>query len=162
MNGSTFPLPDGFDGDNPYSVYTTEDVYDYLTNYCVLEFTPGTYWVYSNTGYGLLGHTLGIIDGTTYEYMLYRDIFNVLGMDNSSLYLTERQLDNMAPGHNRSVRIVPFYTASDIFQESGMIKSSLNDLFKYLEGNMGMVDSPLKEAMQISHQNSGIYMGSMG
>lgn len=160
--GSTFPLPDGFDGENPYSAYTTEDVYEYLSDYCLLEFTPGAYWGYSNTGYGLLGHILGLIDGTSYEHILDRDIFNVLGMDRSSLFLTDDQLSNMAPGHDRTLKVVPNYTANDIFQGCGMIKSSLNDLFKYLEGNMGIVYSPLKDAMTITHQNSGIYTGSMG
>jgi len=162
VSGSTFPLPDGFDGENPYSAYTTEDVYDYLTNYCTLEFTPGTYWGYSNTGYGILGHTLGVIDGSSYEHILHRDIFNELGMDNSSLFLTNEQLENMAYGHNTSLKIVPNYTANDIFQGCGMIKSSLNDMFKYLESNMDLTESPLKDAMMITHQNSGIYTGSMG
>ena len=162
VDGSNYPLPDGFDGENPYSVYATEDVYEYLTNYCTLEFTPGTYWGYSNTGYGLLGHTLGLIDGSSYENILNRDIFNALGMDNSSLFLTDEQLANMAYGHNSSLKIVPNYTANDIFQGCGMIKSSLNDMFKYLESNMGLVGSPLYDAMMMSHQKVGIYTGSMG
>ena len=161
-NGSPFPLPEGYDGENPYAVYTTEDVYDYLTNYCTLEFTPGTYWGYSNTGYGLLGHILGLIDGSSYENILTRDIFDVLGMDNSSLFLTDEQLMNMAAGHNASLKIVPNYTANDIFQGCGMVKSSLNDMFKFLESNMGIVESPLTDAMMMTHQNSGINTGSMG
>ena len=160
--GSNFPLPQGFDGQDPYSAYTTEDVYDYLSNYCTLEFTPGTYWGYSNTGYGLLGHILGLIDGTSYEHVLYHDIFNALGMENSSLFLTDDQLANMAPGHDQTLNIVPNYTANDIFQGCGMIKSSLNDLFKYLECNMGILESPLKDAVSMTHMNSGIYTGSLG
>jgi CubicO group peptidase (beta-lactamase class C family) len=162
ITGSTFPLPDGFDGEDPYSAYTTEDVYDYLSNYCELEFTPGTYWGYSNTGYGLLGHILGLIDGTSYEHVLSRDIFNALGMANSSLFLTDEQLSNMAHGHDHTLKIVPNYTANDIFQGCGMIKSSLNDLFIYLECNMGIVESPLRDAMSMTQMNSGIYTGSMG
>jgi hypothetical protein len=68
----------------------------------------------------------------------------------------------MALGHNSNLIIVPNYTANDIFQGAGMIKSSLNDMFKYLESNMGLVDHPLKDAMMITHQKSGIYTGSMG
>ena len=163
ITGSTYPLPEEFDPENPYAVYTTEDIYDYLTNYCTLEFTPGTYWGYSNTGYGLLGHTLGLIDGTSYDSILNRNIFNVLGMNNSSLFLTEQQLLNMAPGHNTDREIVPNYTANDIFQGCGMIKSSLNDMLKYLEANMGLTDSPLKNAMERTHQRTpDIYTGSLG
>ncbi|NIO49376.1 MAG: serine hydrolase [Candidatus Aminicenantes bacterium] len=161
--GSTYPLPEGYDPLNPYAAYTTEHIYDYLTNYCTLEFTPGTYWGYSNTGMGLLGHTLGIIDGTSYENILIRDIFNALDMQNSSLFLTEQQMSNQALGHDRYINIVPFYTANDIFQGCGMIKSSLNDMFKYLEANMGLIETPLKDAMERAHQRTpGIWTGSLG
>jgi D-alanyl-D-alanine-carboxypeptidase/D-alanyl-D-alanine-endopeptidase len=163
QEGSTYPLPEGYNSLNPYAAYTTEHIYDYLTNYCTLEFTPGTNWGYSNTGMGLLGHTLGLIDGTSYENILTRDIFNVLAMQNSSLFLTEQQISNQALGHDRYRNIVPFYTANDIFQGCGMIKSTLNDMFKYLEANMGLIETPLKDAMERAHQRTpGIWTGSLG
>lgn len=155
VEGSPFPLPEGFDIQDPYAAYTTEDIYEYLTSYCTLEFKPGTRWEYSNTGYGLLGHTLGLIDGTSYESILKRNIFDVLHMNNSSLFLTEQQLTNVASGHYRDgSNTVPFWTAQDIFQGCGFIKSSLNDMFKYLEANMGLVQSPLKEAMERTHRRT--------
>lgn len=161
--GSSFPKPEGYDAKNPYAAYSTEYVYTYLTNYCQLEFTPGTYWGYSNTGYGLLGHTLGLIDGSSYEDILIRNIFDVLGMNSSSLFLTNKQMENVALAHDRNKNQVPFFTAKDIFQGAGMIKSSLNDMFKYLEANMGLVSSPLKGAMDRTHQQTpDIYTGSMG
>jgi len=161
--GSTYPLPDGYDTQNPYAAYTTAHIYDYLTNYCVLEFEPGTYWGYSNTGVGLLGHVLGLIDGTSYESILTRYVFEALGMDNSSLFLTEQQMSNQALGHNRNRNIVPFFTANDIFQGCGMIKSTLNDMFKYLEANLGLTEKPLNDAMERTHQRTqGLHTGSMG
>ncbi len=163
VEDSTFPRPQEYDSENPYAAYTTEDIYNYLTNYCSLKFKPGTFWEYSNTGFGLLGHTLGLIDGTSYETILKRDIFDVLGMNNSSLFLTEQQQLNKASGHNSNKDIVPFYTANDIFQGAGMIKSSLHDMFKYLEANMGLSDNPLLEAMEKTHkQTPGINTGSLG
>jgi CubicO group peptidase (beta-lactamase class C family) len=159
--GSTYPLPNGYNLLDPYAAYTTEHIYDYLTNYCILEFKPGTWWGYSNTGMGLLGHTLGLIDGTSYESILTRNIFNVLNMQNSSLFLTVQQMSNQAHGHDSNRNIVPFFTANDIFQGCGMIKSTLNDLFKYLEANMGLVETPLREAMDLAHQPQ-MHQGSMG
>ncbi len=159
--GSNYPLPPGYDIENPYAAYTTEQVYDYLTNYCELEFTPGTWWEYSNTGVGLVGHVLGIIDGTSYQTILKRDVFDVLGMSNSSLFLTDNQKLNMALGHETNNKIVSFYTANDIFQGCGMIKSSLNDMFKYLKANMGLVNTSLRDAMELTHQKV-MHQGSMG
>jgi CubicO group peptidase (beta-lactamase class C family) len=159
--GSSYPRPPGYDAENPYAAYTTEQVYDYLSNYCTFEFTPGTWWAYSNTAVGLAGHVLGIIDGTSYETVLTRDVFDELGMDHSSLFLTEDQSLNLALGHDSYNKVVPFYTANDIFQGCGMIKSTLNDMFKYLEANMGLSETPLRSAMDLSYQIV-MHQGSMG
>lgn len=159
--GSTYPLPPGYDPENPYAAYTTEHVYDYLTNYCTLEFTPGTWWGYSNTGFGLAGHVLGIIDGTSYETVLSRDIFDAVGMANSSLFLTPPQLQNQALGHDGTGKVVWFFTANDIFQGAGMIKSTLRDMFEYLEANMGLAATPLRGAMDLTHEEV-MHQGSMG
>jgi len=161
VEGSTYPLPPGYNIENPYAAYTTEQVYDYLTNYTTLEFIPGTWWGYSNTGMGLVGHVLGLVDETSYETVLHRDVFDVLEMNNSSLFLTSSQLSNQALGHNRDNQIVPFFTANDIFQGAGMIKSTLNDMFKYLEANMGLTDTPLREAIDLTHQTV-MHQGSLG
>ena len=160
-DGSPFPRVAGYDPQNPYAAYTTDEVYDYLTNYAELEFEPGTYWEYSNTGVGLLGHVLGLIDGTSYETILQRDIFNVLGMEHSSLFVTEELSANAATGHDRTYSPVPYYTANDIFQGCGHIKSTLNDMFIYLEAQLGITETSLLDAMDLTHQPV-MHQGSMG
>jgi CubicO group peptidase (beta-lactamase class C family) len=160
-HNSSYPRPPGYDPEDPYAAYSTQHVYDYLTNHCVLEFTPGTWWLYSNTGFGVLGHVAGLIDGTSYETVLTRDVFEVLGMDNSSLELTAAQTQNLALGHDSNQQIVPNWTAQDIFQGAGFIKSSLNDMFLYLEANLGLVDTPLKDAIDLTHQPQ-FRQGSLG
>jgi CubicO group peptidase (beta-lactamase class C family) len=159
--GTNFPYPVGYDPIDPYAAYTTEHIYDYLTNYCVLEFTPGTWWAYSYTGMGLTGHIIGLVDGTSYETVLTRDIFNVLDMDNSSLFLTAKQMNNLAIGHDTNKQIVPNWNAQDIFQGAGFIKTSLNDMFKYLEANLGLINTPLRNAMTLTHQ-AQFHQGSLG
>jgi CubicO group peptidase (beta-lactamase class C family) len=159
--GISYPYPPGYDERDPYAAYTKDYIYDYLSNYCTLEFTPGTWWLYSNTGVGLMGHIEGLIDGTSYETVLKRDVFDVLGMDNSSLVLTAEQMNNLAQGHNRNKQIVPNWYAQDIFQGAGFIKTSLNDMFKYLEANLGIIPTQLRDAMDLAHQPQ-FHQGSMG
>ncbi len=158
---SNFPLPPDFDYFSPYTCYTTEHIYDYLSNYCTLSFMPGTWWEYSNTGMGLLGHTLGLIDGTSYDSILKRYLFDVLGMDNSSIYLTEQQQSNLALSHNSDYDPGLYFIANDIFQGAGSIKSSLNDMFKYLEAQMGLAETPLRNAINLTHQPQ-LHQGSLG
>jgi CubicO group peptidase (beta-lactamase class C family) len=108
-----------------------------------------------------MGHIEGLIDGTSYETVLKRDVFDVLGMDNSSLVLTAEQMNNLAQGHNRNKQIVPNWYAQDIFQGAGFIKTSLNDMFKYLEANLGIIPTQLRDAMDLAHQPQ-FHQGSMG
>ncbi|MGB6120269.1 MAG: serine hydrolase domain-containing protein, partial [Bacteroidota bacterium] len=136
-------------------------IYDCLTNYCELVFAPGSWWLYSNMGMGLAGHVVGRVDGTSYETVLTREVFDVLGMENSSLFLTDQQRTNLATGHNSTLTMVPMWTAQDIFQGAGFIKSSANDMLTYMEANLGLVQSPLKPAMDLTHEPQ-FHQGSLG
>lgn len=149
---SSFPKPQGYDPMNPYAEYTTGLVYQYLSESCDLLFTPGEKFSYSNTGAGLLGHALGIRDGTSYETALTNRVLNVLGMHQTTLFLSDSQIRDLAPGHNENLDSMPNYTAQDIFQGAGFLKSNLNDMLIYLKANMGLISTPLADAMELSHE----------
>ncbi len=149
---SDYPKPPGYDPLNFYAAYTTDHIYDYLTNYVTLVFTPGSDWLYSNTGVGLLGHVLGLIDGTSYETLVTREVFDVLGMESSSLFLTDAQLDNLALGHSSSRTVTPNYTANDIYQGAGFIKLSLDDMLLYLKAHLRLTATPLNDALEYTRE----------
>jgi CubicO group peptidase (beta-lactamase class C family) len=146
------PLPPGYDPYNPYDAYTTEYVYDYLTNWCELVYEPGTQYFYSNTGAGLIGHIVGLIDTSSFEEVLTREIFEPLGMFESSVHLTSDQISKLAPGHDNHLDSVKNYTAGDIFQSAGFIKSTLHDMMIYMKANMGLMQTPLEDAIQLTQQ----------
>jgi len=145
-------LPPDYDPYDPYAAYTSEYVYDYLSSYCNLLFEPGTRYAYSNTGMGLAGHVLGLVDGSSYEEVLTRKILEPLGMNETSLFLSEDQIPNLAPGHDESLDSVKNYHAQDIFQGAGFLKTSLHDLLIYLKAQMGLISTSLDDAMELTHQ----------
>jgi D-alanyl-D-alanine-carboxypeptidase/D-alanyl-D-alanine-endopeptidase len=147
------PLPPGYDPYDPYAAYTIEYVYDYLTSWCNLLSEPGTQYYYSNTGGGLLGHILGLVDGTSYEELITREIFEPLGLHETSLFLTADQISNLAPGHDDDLDSVKNYNANDIFQGAGFIKSSLHDMMIYLKAQMGLMQTPLTDAIGLTQQS---------
>lgn len=166
-------LPPAYINVNPYAAFTTEYMYDYYSSDCDLLFVPGDTWEYSNSGMGLLGHIIGLVDSSTYETVLQREIFNELNMNNSSLFLTPEQKENYALGYNKFLSELPEFTAKDIFQGAGFIKSSVTDMFKYLEAQMGLAETSLRQAMddcQVSqfeidywgHQCFGWYKKTLG
>jgi CubicO group peptidase (beta-lactamase class C family) len=147
---SAQPYPEGYDPYNPYDAYETSHVYDYLNNYCDLEFEPGTGYLYSNTGGGLLGHALGLEDGTSFSELLHRRILEPLGMELTTLDLEAEHLPFLAPGHDEMMDSVANYTANDIFEGAGFIKSSLKEMILYLKANLGMIgdQTPFELAQQ--------------
>lgn len=150
--GSGAHPPPGYSNLNPYASYTTEYMYDYYSNHCDLTFVPGSSWSYSNSGMGLLGHIIGLVDSSSYETVLQREVFDKLDMNNSSLFLTQDQKKNVAIGYNHKLEPLPEFVAHDIFQGAGFIKSSVADMFKYLEAQMGLVQTPLSQAMKDCHK----------
>lgn len=146
------PLPPGFDNQDPYAAYTTEYLYDYLTSYCQLLFEPGTRYSYSNTGMGLVGHALGLVDQSSYEALLHSEVLDALGMEETTLFLGEHQLSDLAPGHDEGPDSVKNYHAQDVFQGAGFLKSSLKDMLVYLQAQVGLLETPLADAIEMTHQ----------
>jgi len=160
---SNQPLPPGYDPYDPYAAYTTAYIYDYLSSWCNLQFEPGTQYFYSNTGMGLLGHVLGLVDSSSYAELLEREILEPLGLEETSLYLTEEPIPNLAPGHDEDLDSVSNYHAQDIFQGAGFIKSSLHDMLIYLKAQMGLIATPLDNAIALTQQThfevGGVHYG---
>ncbi len=76
----------------------------------------------------------------------------LLDMTHSSVFLNDEQKNNFAPGYNSNLVLLPEFTAQDIYQGAGFIKASLNDMFIYLEANMGLRETALYDAMLMAHQ----------
>jgi len=152
-HNTNYPFPSNYNPENAYAAYTSEHIYDYLSNYCTLLFIPGTSYHYSNIGMGLLGHTLGIVDGSSYEDLLMQKLLNPLGMNCTSLFVSQEQDTNLAMGYSSNFEEMPNFDANDIFQGAGFIKSSLNDMLKYLKANMGLISNPLSDAILLTHQS---------
>jgi CubicO group peptidase (beta-lactamase class C family) len=150
---SSYPHPTGYNPYDPYAAYSAVHVYEYLTDYCALMFEPGTQYYYSNTAVGLLGHVLGLWDGTSYEALVSREIFEPLQMRETAITLTSGQLDHLAPGHNEYLDIVSNYHAQDIFQGAGFIKSSLHDMMIYLKAQMGLISTSFGHAIELTQQS---------
>ena len=162
---SDYPLPPGFNPYNWYAAYTTKHIYEYLTDYCSLLSEPGTAWTYSNTGSGLLGHILGLVDGTSYWDLLDREILTPLGMSSTHMFLPDDRAADLAEGHNEAGSHAPPYTANDILQGAGFLKSSLADMFLYVEASLGLTETPLTDLFETTHRprfQINDELGSMG
>ena len=91
---------------NPYAHYTVEHLHEYL-GACKLRRPLGTLADYSNLGVGLLGHALALAAGKPYEELLRERISGPLGLNDTSITLSEDQRRRLAPGHAEDGKPTP-------------------------------------------------------
>lgn len=66
--------------------WTTEDEIELMKRYAQLNFIPNEEHLYSNAGYFLLGQVVEKVSGQTFDSFMKAQIFDPLGMKNSSIF----------------------------------------------------------------------------
>ena len=136
------------DPKNPYADYSVEQLYDFISNY-KLRFSPGTHYEYANLGFGLLGHVLALRAGMSYEELVASRICAPLGMESTRITLSSAMKERLARGHNTSLEPVANWDIPTL-AGAGALRSTANDLFKFLEMCLGNTPSPLSPAMAMT------------
>lgn len=119
------------------------DTFDELIGYmskAQYEFLgkPGTEFCYNNDTYGLLGVIIERVSGLTYEQYLKEYIFKPCGMMRSFVLLDElERLDNVTELYvkrksDAKVYAAPLWWDAPAMRAAGYIKSTANDILKYL------------------------------
>jgi CubicO group peptidase (beta-lactamase class C family) len=142
-------LPDNLkpaDPANPYVDYDAAKLYDFLSRYTLTR-DPGEKYEYSNLAVGLLGHALALKAGISYEELLRRRIFDPLGMRSTSMMLSEAQKNRLAPGYSASLQPVKNWDFA-VLAGCGAVRSTVNDMLKFVAANLELTDTPLKSAMR--------------
>jgi D-alanyl-D-alanine-carboxypeptidase/D-alanyl-D-alanine-endopeptidase len=131
---------------NPYADYDAPKLYDFLSRYKLTR-DPGEKYEYSNLAVGLLGHALALKAGMPYEELLRRRIFEPLGMTSTSITLSDDQKKRLAPGYDVSLQPVKNWDLG-VLAGAGAIRSTVNDMLKFVAANLELTDSPLRAAMR--------------
>jgi serine-type D-Ala-D-Ala carboxypeptidase/endopeptidase len=147
---------------NPYADYNAAKLYDFLSGY-KLPRDPGAAWEYSNLGVGLLGDVIALKAGTTYESLVVDRICRPLGMDSTRITLSPQLKPRFAMGHNQLGYAVGGRDFGAL-AGCGALRSSANDMVKYLSANLGLMPSSLTPLMEKTHavqfrQADGLNMG---
>jgi CubicO group peptidase (beta-lactamase class C family) len=137
------------DGD-PYADYTEELLYAYLKGYEPKR-KPGSVTEYSNLGMGLLGFLLARRAGKTYEELVIERIAGPLGMNETRITLTDSMRSRLAQGHDERGRPVPLWHLPTLAGAGGL-RSTISDMLTFLRANLGPAETPLPEAIEVSHE----------
>ncbi len=130
--------------------YGFDQLYQGLSNTTISR-EPGSKVEYSTFGSALLGDILvSISNSSSYDELLKERILNVLGMDSTSINLSDAQKSQLAIGHLYG-RELPIWNLSNPIVAGGGLHSSASDMLKFLSANMGLIKTKLDKAMQESH-----------
>lgn len=144
-------IPDNLapaDENNPYADYTIEQMYSALVR-SSLRRNPGEQYEYSNLGPGLLGHILSLVSGKSYEELVVERITDELGMPDTRVTLTPEQQSRLAKGY-RDGDAIPLWD-NPTLAGAGALRSTVHDMLTFLAANLGLQESRLFEAMQVTH-----------
>jgi CubicO group peptidase (beta-lactamase class C family) len=135
--------------DQPYADYSVKQLYEYVSNFNP-PFDIDSRWVYSNTGYGLLGNILTLVAQKDFETLVTEEICKPLHMNNTVISLTAKQKSNLAVGHAETG--VPVGLADlGAISAGGALRSTVNDLLTFAEASMGFITTDLSPAMELTH-----------
>ncbi len=134
---------------NPYADYTVQQMYDFLSSHTLTR-DIGSKYEYSNLGMGLLGHTLAVKAGQSYFDLLNERILKPLQMGDTEIILSPRLEQRLALGHDKAGNIVANWDLPTL-AGAGALRSTVNDMFKYLAANLDSTSQPLGRVLASTH-----------
>jgi CubicO group peptidase (beta-lactamase class C family) len=139
------------DWDDPYAHYGLEQLHASLSE-CRLERDPGDVYDYSNLGMGLLGMALvRRAKAASYDELIRRSIADPLGMKDTGIALSASQRARFAPGHDDDGEPTAAWDFETL-EGFGALRSTANDLMRFLATNLGFVPTPLAAAFGDCHR----------
>lgn len=144
---------------NPFKNYSTEKLMTYVSKFKVKRFDQ--HIRYSNIGVALLGHILAEKLNLPYEKAIQSKICSTIGMTDTGITLTAEQHERMAEprsskgnsGHNWDL---------PAFSGAGALKSSVNDLIKFIQVNLDIINTPLSKKLESAHGRQEAYFTAPG
>lgn len=138
------------DPGNPYADYDAAKLKAFLAGY-QLPRDPGASYEYSNLAIGLLGYALAQSEHTTYGDLVARKVLEPLGMTMSGTAFSDKMRAHLAPGYDEAGKPAKNWDI-DVLAGAGAIRSTANDMLRYLKANMSAPASPLTPAMKFAQQ----------
>lgn len=135
---------------DPYADYGAPQLLDFLRSHRI-EVARNTRWAYSNLGYGLLGHALGLASGQAYGALLQARVLGPLGLRRSRLATRPQADETLAQGHDAAGQPVPHWHF-DVMAPAGGLLMPAAELGRYAQAAIGSIDSPLAEAFALTQR----------
>jgi D-alanyl-D-alanine-carboxypeptidase/D-alanyl-D-alanine-endopeptidase len=134
---------------NMFAGYTVDNLYTFLSSYTLTQ-DPGEKFRYSNTGIALLGNVIERKSGRDFESLIRERICTPLHMDSTYVDVPADLKPRLATGHLDDGNRHPGMILQVIIPAGG-IRSTANDMLKYVSANIGPESTSLTPLMQKMH-----------
>lgn len=141
---------------NPYATYTPREMFEFL-NGCKLTRAPESKVEYSNLGAGLLGLALARREKMPYEKMVRELVCEPLGLNDTVITLSPDQQARLAQATHQALLLgnadspAVNWGFQECFCGAGALRSTANDMLRFLAANLGLIDTPLLTSLQATH-----------
>lgn len=129
---------------DPYLGFTKEELYGNLKK-MELSNEPGRFFRFSNWGIAVLGNLVADIANEPYEGLLKNRILKPLRLSDTRITLSEEQKGRLASGHDRKGKVIDPWHFKSMAPALGL-KSSANDLLKFVQANIYTSNADLEDA----------------
>jgi D-alanyl-D-alanine-carboxypeptidase/D-alanyl-D-alanine-endopeptidase len=133
---------------NIFADYTVDGLYAFLSHYSLTQ-DPGTAFRYSNAGIALLGNAIERKSGRDFESLVRERICTPLHMDGTYVVVPADLKPRLATGHDDHGKHPGMVL--QVIIPAGGIRSTANDMLKYVSANIGLLPSGLTPLMQKMH-----------
>jgi serine-type D-Ala-D-Ala carboxypeptidase/endopeptidase len=134
---------------DPYPKYTIPEMYAYLNGH-QLRRDIGSEYEYSNIAVALLGHIIELVNGKPYETLVQETILRPLGMTSSSTQIGNVR-EWLTVGHDEG-GLAAQYRGWEALPGMGALRSTAEDMLKFLAANVGPPHNRLERVMRLSHE----------
>lgn len=144
------PGQPGADSLNPYQHYGRQQILASLKT-ATLSAPPGSKCDYSNLGMALLGLILEDLYQQSFETLVKEKIAIPNGMTSTAINLSAGQAQRFADGYNQNGEPTPHWELGG-FAAAGALRSSAEDLLRYLDYNLAEKDGATQLAHTITYK----------
>ncbi len=145
-------LNEEFDENDPFANYTEQMLLDFMSSYS-LQVPIGSEMEYSNIAFGLLGYVLAQVEKKPVRNLFSDYIFSPLKMSGTLTEVPSEDPDLAQPHNGNLDPVIPWSFTEATFGAAGVL-STLPDMMKYLEANMGVNQTPLDGSIILTHTNT--------
>lgn len=149
MNRGEFAYALGITRRDPWVAVTAAD-YRRLVSREAPRRAPGGRVGYSSMAVGLLGDALAAVAGMSYEQLLTERVLAPLGMRATAVTVPPERRDRLMGGHSRLGRPRP--PIQDFMPAAGSLRSSADDMVRFLAACLEPPDNALGAALRLAQQ----------